>query len=90
MLASEENNAVRIQDLDARLDGKEATMTTSRIGVLDADGRVAYVVKLLEDGSLRVECGEPIQANGVWLDNRLCIAPASHDRVSLFRPPSKE
>lgn len=65
---------MKIQDLDARLDGKELTMTTNRIGVLDADGRV--------------ECGEAVQVDGVWLDNRLCIAPASHDRVSLFRLPS--
>ena len=63
-------------------------MTTNRLGVLDASGRGVYVVKLLENGSLQVESGVPVQADGIWLDNRLCIALASHDRVSLFRPPS--
>ena len=79
---------MKLQDLDARVDGKELFMETGKVGVLDASGRVLYVVKLLEDGSLRVECGDPVQVGGVWLDHRLCIAPASHDRVSISRPVS--
>lgn len=77
---------MKIQDLDARRDGEELTMTTDKIGILNADGRVLYVVTLLVDGSLSVECGEPVRVNNAWLDNRLCIAPASFNRVSLFRP----
>lgn len=77
---------MKIQDMDARLDGEEMTLTSSRFGVLDAAGRILYSFALLPDGSLEVRAGEPARHGDSVLDVMLHIAPSGYDRVTLFRP----
>ena len=69
---------IRVKVLQAIVaDDVVASNGNGKIGILDAAGKVAFRVNLLDDGSLCVECGDVVKVDGVVLDTRLTIAPAS-------------
>lgn len=74
-----------LEDLDARLDGEQRSISAFSFAVLDKTGRSLFVLKMGEDGSLEVRSGDPVQRDGVVLSSRLLVAPLSRDGVSLQR-----